>query len=101
MTIQDLTYFLSCFNITVGHQDEAELREYLIRKDTVKVSGAGGFLSKNILVDSYAFSRLIKEEILKVNPRADFSSVSKAPHNIVDFLNGFKTSLIDSCLLDL
>lgn len=85
----------------MGHQDEAELREYLIKKDTVKVSGRGGFLTKNILIDSYAFSRLLKEEIVKENPRADFNPTSKAPHNLVSFLNGFKPSLIDSCLLDL
>lgn len=101
MTIDDLKFFLQCFNVNLSLKEERELREYLIFKEAVSTQGSGNFLQHNIKIDSYQLSKILKKEILNDNPRAIFTSLSKPPTDIIKFLGSIKDDLLNSCLQDL
>jgi len=83
-------------------EEERELREFLIYHDVVKITGKEqDFMSKNIRIDVYSVTKLIKDEILKVNPSVNFTTLGRAPEDPINFLNRFKDDLIYSCLDDL
>jgi hypothetical protein len=96
-----IKHLLTCLNIPMNLEEEAEFREFLISKNMITVNRNDMLLDVELSVDTYKLCEMLKAKIRKLDPKADFSGLREYPEEPTSFLNNFKQSLMSSCLDDL
>lgn len=91
---------LTCLAIPMTLDDEAEFREYLISKELVRVERNDMLFDVDVKIDMIGLTKMLKQKILKLDPKANFDELQHFPEDAKTLLNTIKHELLESCLED-